>query len=196
MNRKIYRHMIILFSISLVFFIAVECFIGSSLSFFTNSIIYVALTNTIFSGGIAILEVKHKMYTKFVNLSVKNCSIVTIIVAALFVMLGLSNCTRNVSNIIKETQKEEIEELNRKWKLHKEPYYRDDKNDSYSNAYNNDYYNNGYSYNSNSSHHSSHSYSYSYDFDPDDYDSAEDFADDAYGNFGDWDEAYEYWENY
>lgn len=34
-------------------------------------------------------------------------------------------------------------------------------------------------------------------FDPDDYDSPEDFADDAWGvDFDDWDEAYEYWENW
>ncbi len=38
--------------------------------------------------------------------------------------------------------------------------------------------------------------SYSYDFDPDDYDSPEDFADDAWGDFGDWDDAYDYWDNY
>ena len=35
------------------------------------------------------------------------------------------------------------------------------------------------------------------DFDPDDYDSPEDYADDAWGNdFDDWDDAYDYWENW
>lgn len=34
-------------------------------------------------------------------------------------------------------------------------------------------------------------------YDPDDYDSPEDFADDAWGNdFDDWDDAYDYWENW
>lgn len=37
----------------------------------------------------------------------------------------------------------------------------------------------------------------SLNFDPDDYDSPEDFADDAWGvDFDDWDDAYDYWENY
>ena len=34
-------------------------------------------------------------------------------------------------------------------------------------------------------------------YDPDDYDSPEDFADDAWGNdFDDWDDAYDYWEDW
>lgn len=36
-----------------------------------------------------------------------------------------------------------------------------------------------------------------YDYDPDDYDSPEDYADDAWGDdFDDWDDAYDYWENW
>lgn len=53
------------------------------------------------------------------------------------------------------------------------------------------------SYSSSSS--SSHTNNYSYwepSFDPEDYDDPEEFADDAENEFGSWDDAYDYWENY
>lgn len=52
------------------------------------------------------------------------------------------------------------------------------------------------SYNSHSSSSSSAS-NHHYNNDPADYDSPEDYADDAWGDdFDDWDDAYDYWENY
>lgn len=54
------------------------------------------------------------------------------------------------------------------------------KNKSGSSSSNSSYYHNSYNYNA----------------DPLDYDSPDDYADDAFDDFGDWDEAYEYWEDY
>lgn len=193
--KRVRRNMLILAIISIVIFAVIEVFVGREFSFVGNLLIYFAIASVVFFIGTMILEVNDPIYSKFV----KGAKITwTIILCSVFAFGFAVNVACGIEDMKEDARKRELAKnacivsgcdytrLSGKNYCSKHSEYYSRKKSSGSSTTNS---------NSSSSKHS-YSTSYSYDFDPDDYDSAEDYADDAWGDFDDWDSAYEFWENY